>query len=29
MGPLLGWKPKISLEGGLKKTIDYFREFID
>ncbi|MCH9050410.1 MAG: SDR family oxidoreductase [Proteobacteria bacterium] len=26
---LLGWKPKISLEGGLKKTIDYFREFID
>ncbi len=26
---LLGWKPKTSLEGGLKKTIDYFREFID
>ncbi len=26
---LLGWKPKISLEGGLKKTIDYFRKFID
>ena len=26
---LLGWKPKISLEGGLKKTIDYFRELID
>jgi UDP-glucuronate decarboxylase len=26
---LLGWEPKISLEGGLKKTIDYFRKFID
>ena len=21
----LGWQPKISLEEGLKKTIDYFR----
>ena len=26
---LLGWKPKVSLAEGLKKTIDYFREFID
>ena len=25
---LLGWEPKISLEGGLKKTIDYFRGFV-
>jgi UDP-glucuronate decarboxylase len=24
----LGWEPKISLEEGLKKTIDYFRETI-
>ncbi|MFA5642897.1 MAG: hypothetical protein WC945_09260, partial [Bacteroidales bacterium] len=22
---LLGWNPKIELEEGLKKTIDYFR----
>jgi dTDP-glucose 4,6-dehydratase len=26
---LLGWKPKISLEAGLKKTIPYFRNKID
>ena len=26
---LLGWKPKVSLAEGLKKTIDYFRELID
>ena len=26
---LLGWKPKVSLAEGLKKTIDYFRKFID
>ena len=26
---LLGWKPKVSLAEGLKKTIDYFREPID
>ncbi len=25
---LLGWQPKISLEEGLVKTIDYFREII-
>ena len=25
---LLGWKPKISLEGGLKKTIDYFEKLV-
>jgi dTDP-glucose 4,6-dehydratase len=23
---LLGWEPKVSLEEGLKRTIDYFRE---
>ena len=23
---LLGWKPKVSLKEGLKKTIIYFRE---
>ena len=26
---LLGWKPKVSLAEGLKKTIAYFRKFID
>ena len=25
---LLGWEPKVKLEDGLKKTIDYFREII-
>jgi dTDP-glucose 4,6-dehydratase len=25
---LLGWQPKVQLEEGLKKTIDYFREKI-
>jgi UDP-glucuronate decarboxylase len=25
---ILGWEPKISLEEGLKKTIDYFRNII-
>lgn len=24
----LGWKPAISLESGLKKTIEYFKEAI-
>lgn len=24
----LGWEPKISLESGLEKTIDYFRRFL-
>jgi dTDP-glucose 4,6-dehydratase len=23
---LLGWEPKVSLEQGLGRTIDYFRE---
>jgi dTDP-glucose 4,6-dehydratase len=23
---LLGWEPKVSLEEGLKYTLDYFRE---
>lgn len=26
-GSLLGWKPEISLEEGLKKTIPYFRSY--
>lgn len=25
---LLGWSPKISLEQGLAKTLDYFREYL-
>ncbi|MFH0852580.1 MAG: UDP-glucuronic acid decarboxylase family protein [bacterium] len=25
---MLGWQPKIPLEGGLKKTIEYFRKII-
>ena len=25
---LLGWEPKVKLEEGLKKTIDYFRQVI-
>jgi dTDP-glucose 4,6-dehydratase len=25
---ILGWKPAISLEEGLRKSLDYFREFI-
>jgi UDP-glucuronate decarboxylase len=25
---LLGWEPKVNLEQGLTKTIDYFREFL-
>jgi nucleoside-diphosphate-sugar epimerase len=25
---LLGWEPKVSLEQGLGRTIDYFREKI-
>jgi UDP-glucuronate decarboxylase len=25
---LLGWEPKVTLEQGLTKTIDYFREFL-
>jgi nucleoside-diphosphate-sugar epimerase len=24
----LGWKPKISLEEGLKSTIDYFEKLV-
>ena len=24
-GRLLGWKPKIGIEEGLKKTVEYFR----
>jgi UDP-glucuronate decarboxylase len=27
-GEIFGWKPKIPLEEGLRKTIDYFRQFI-
>lgn len=23
---LLGWEPKVQLEAGLKKTIDFFRD---
>lgn len=26
---VLQWEPRISLEEGLKKTIDYFRDFIE
>ena len=25
ISPLLNWEPKIKLEEGLKKTIEYFR----
>jgi UDP-glucuronate decarboxylase len=25
---ILGWEPKIALEEGLQKTIDYFRTII-
>lgn len=25
----LGWKPKVQLDDGLKKTIDYFREAVE
>ncbi len=24
----LGWEPKVSIEDGLKATIDYFRHFL-
>ncbi|PJE68886.1 NAD-dependent dehydratase, partial [Candidatus Shapirobacteria bacterium CG10_big_fil_rev_8_21_14_0_10_38_14] len=24
----LGWKPKVSLEEGLSKTIEYFKEIL-
>jgi len=24
----LGWKPKVSLEEGLVRTIDYFKEIL-
>jgi len=27
-GEMLGWQPKIHLEDGLRKTIEYFRQFI-
>ena len=26
---LLGWEPKVELEGGLRETIGYFREILD
>lgn len=26
-GELFGWKPKVQLEEGLKRTIEYFKEF--
>jgi len=25
---ILGWEPKVDLETGLGKTIDYFRELL-
>jgi UDP-glucose 4-epimerase len=25
----LGWQPRISLEEGLRLTVDYFREMLD
>jgi UDP-glucuronate decarboxylase len=25
----LGWEPKVNLESGLEKTIDYFRKFLE
>lgn len=26
-GELFGWKPEVQLEEGLKRTIEYFKEF--
>jgi dTDP-glucose 4,6-dehydratase len=25
---LLGWEPKVELEDGLRKTIEYFRQMV-
>ena len=25
---ILGWKPRINFEAGLKKTVDWFKEFL-
>jgi UDP-glucuronate decarboxylase len=25
----LGWNPKLKLEEGLQKTIEYFRQFVN
>ena len=26
---LLGWKPKVSFEEGLKKTVNWFRKYVE